>query len=228
MSNPNFSALFWSTLLVGLTLFGGSGCSQEKPPPAQVSQPVVAPTHSAKDPKSSKDLSEQRRVAARNSGTSGPALTASSHRSRAAQERGRKEFEHPASGMKRPKNLHPKKVSAQTIVDPEDGSRGEYPKDSEEHLKLKEAGMKSLTVAIYEQPLSEVMKHYSSQADGKGRATSKGKKGSITYQVEEGTLILSMGEKGGKTTVTRLLIDGSSMERIPGWLNDAAREQRTR
>lgn len=223
--------IFRLVIVSVLLVLALGGCSSDPPKQTQTPAPTPTPEKSAAARTSEPSQSELRREAVRSSGAGGGRTAAGrrlAHRTRAAQERGKKEVQHPGAGMKRPAHVGAEKPAASSVLDPKGDKLEGYEVGTEQQTRVKEIGLTDLRMGFYDAPLAEVYAHYSAQADGKGRARSKGKTATVTYQVKEGILLVALTETDGKTAVTRSLLNSKSApERVPTWLLDLAREQKT-
>lgn len=129
-----------------------------------------------------------------------------------------------------PDHLNFGRPAVASIEDPDGGVREGMDQEKEGLARVKELGFTEFSVIQYDLPVAEVIKHYSAQAGGKGRVRSKDEATTVSFRVEEGTLLIGIGEKDGKTVVTRVVVgtEGSSVgNALPTWMRDALREQKS-
>lgn len=138
------------------------------------------------------------------------------HRTRKAQEHGKREFQHPAAHAERPKNLHPEPPAAASIEDPANGTTQRYDLNSESAARLRDIGMHGATVTVYDSPMSTVFEHY--QKQGPAQSSQKGDKAIVLFKVKEGQLLLSMEKNGSQTKVAKLVLNPATVKKNPDWM----------
>lgn len=132
--------------------------------------------------------------------------------------------------MSQPDHLDFSRPAVASIEDPEGGDKAGFEEGDEGGARMKELGLHGVSVMAFELSPEEVVKHYSSQAGGKGLVRSKKSSTIISYRVEEGTLLVAVAQKEGKTYVTRALVGSQGPDTpnaLPSWMRDALRDQKS-